>query len=99
MTLYTGVAIDQLLTGDLSYLSGVGEFLAGSIADVSYTLLSGPALGQQIEGLPFSGDIKITIDYIAAVPESATWALMLAEFGMISYSLRRRGAIMALARY
>jgi len=33
----------------------------------------------------------------AAVPEPATWALMLAGFGMVGYALRRRRAAVAFA--
>ncbi len=86
--LYTSADIDQLLTGDLSYFSGAGYFSAGSAPNLSYTLLSGPALGPQFRGIPSSGDITLTINYIAAVPELATWAMMLVGFGMIGAATR-----------
>ena len=35
----------------------------------------------------------------AAVPEPATWAMMLAGFGLIGSGMRRRNAVMARVTY
>lgn len=54
---------------------------------------SGSTFTGQITGLDISaGGVasSVVTRVIAAVPESTTWALMLAGFGMVGYALRRR---------
>lgn len=47
-----------------------------------------------------SGDAPITAAVtIAAVPETATWAMMLAGFGMIGFAARRRTSVTTAVRF
>lgn len=43
-------------------------------------------IGSTTQTASYSG----TLDFSAAVPEPGTWALLLAGFGMVGYSMRRR---------
>lgn len=40
-----------------------------------------------------SGSYSVNIQYSSAVPEPATWALMILGFGVVGYSMRRRQAV------
>jgi hypothetical protein len=76
---------------------------------ISQILLMGVALGdaaalvEESGTLTWSGQVSLTYDYIpraappalAAVPEPATWALMLAGLGVAGTALRRRRALAA----
>lgn len=41
-------------------------------------------------GLPFLAGVTLTQEAVAAVPEPATWAMMLVGFGGIGFAMRRR---------
>ena len=90
--------------------SGGGAFIDGKLASVnSYGLTFGTNFGDFSGGLnsgwgEFSGYVPIFIhtDFIngaisAAVPEPATWALMIGGFGLAGASLRRRRLAVAKA--
>lgn len=82
--------------------SGGPQFLNGRLASVtSYGLSFGTAFGD-IDGAlnssfgEFSGYVPVYIhqDWLSSVvPEPATWAMMIAGFGLVGGSLRRRRAI------
>jgi hypothetical protein len=62
-------------TADLSHTAGITFILP---AHVSFTSASGVFLSQAPS------------DVASAVPEPATWAMMLIGFGAVGYSLRRK---------
>jgi hypothetical protein len=81
--------------------SGGPQFVGGDIASVtSYGLTFGTAWGDCRAGLQsscgeFSGYVPVHIhrDFIAAaqaVPEPATWAMLIAGFGLVGTAARRR---------
>lgn len=45
------------------------------------------------------GSFKVTITNTAAVPEPATWALMLVGFGMVGFAMRKRAQVNTTVRY
>lgn len=63
-----------------------------SVGTVGTTFARGPGtyelrlIGSTTQTASYSG----TLDFSAAVPEPGTWALLLAGFGMVGYSMRRR---------
>lgn len=65
---------------------------AFTIGTVGTTFTRGPGTyelrlsGSTTQTASYSG----TLDFSAAVPEPGTWALLLAGFGMVGYSMRRR---------
>ena len=86
--------------------SGGGAFIGGKLASInSYGLTFGTGLGDYKSGLQSSwgelnGFVPIAIhtDFIAsamAVPEPATWALMILGFGAVGGAMRRRHAVKA----
>lgn len=93
-TFYYDYPISQNLTGNLSYYQGQGSFEIGATTWPKLTYVSGRGvdLANQRGGRPFDSDYRIVITYdeVPAVPEPATWALMLAGFGMIGSAMRRR---------
>lgn len=100
-TFYLQYPISQELTGNLSYYEGEGDFEIGAFTFPAYTYVSGRGVdfGNQLGGRPFDSDYRIAIDFEAApfVPEPSTWALMLAGFGMVGFSMRRRRSAVAVA--
>lgn len=81
--------------------SGGPGFVDGKIASVnSYGLSFGPGYGDYREGLnsswgEFSGYVPLYIhkEWLnGVVPEPATWAMMIAGFGLVGGALRRRRA-------
>jgi hypothetical protein len=90
LTISYAISISQLVTENLSYYQGQGLFEAGGFIIPTYTYVSGDyRIGAPTSGRPFMTPISITIDFTPAVPEPATWALMLAGFGMVGYAMRR----------
>ncbi len=77
-----------------TYTSGFGAFVArtsgkfGAIAGQSYTI--------SFDGIA-NGDTTSFIDAVAltTVPEPASWALMVAGFGLVGFAARRRSAAVA----
>jgi hypothetical protein len=71
---------------------------------VAYTFdaLAGSYTGTSAGGLFFGGsavaggDISVTYTYTSAVPEAATWALMLVGIGAVGGTMRRRSATLAV---
>lgn len=66
----------------------------GSAYTVSFQNLAGVAFGSH-------GGINatVTLDSVAAVPEPATWALMILGFGAVAGAMRRRSAQRATVRF
>jgi hypothetical protein len=66
----------------------------GSAYTVSFQNLAGVAFGSR-------GGINatVTLDSVAAVPEPATWALMILGFGAVAGAMRRRSAQRATVRF
>ncbi|MBD8547906.1 PEPxxWA-CTERM sorting domain-containing protein [Sphingomonas sp. CFBP 8760] len=98
------------LTGNACYANASPKAIAtgspsvdASCSAVSFTYSDGFSL----TGFDFTGTLTginfriveaaFVPDVTFAIPEPATWALMLAGFGMVGYSLRRRRARLAFA--
>jgi hypothetical protein len=78
--------------------SGGPQFVDGKLASVtSFGLSFGTDFGDILPGLndtfgEFNGFVPTAIhaDFLAAIPEPATWALMITGFGLVGTSLRRQ---------
>ncbi|WP_293682751.1 PEPxxWA-CTERM sorting domain-containing protein [uncultured Phenylobacterium sp.] len=89
-TLYLGAAAGVL---------GAAGSSAGAISDFAHTATLGPARVLDANGRLVGGATVSSTDsdysYAVAVPEPATWALMIGGFGLAGASLRRRRAVAA----
>ena len=98
-------------TGTIGF--GTGLFAALNITGTSlgFTQFAGPALFSGTASAPMfmtgtfaltsivSGRSTLTIsEAVAAIPEPATWAMMIGGFGMIGFAARRRRASPTLRR-
>jgi hypothetical protein len=82
-------ADSETLTGDLSAFLGPGTLsFAFGIVDTSLPLAVGTA--STVRDQNFETVITLTYDSIAAVPEPATWGMMIFGFGLAGAALRRR---------
>jgi hypothetical protein len=83
----------QTLTGNLS------NFLTGNVrisTDASALFASVPAANVVYSAPSITGgQAQFTLTYESAVPEAATWALLLVGFGMVGVAARRRSAAVA----
>jgi hypothetical protein len=100
---------NQTFTGNLLYevlLNGSPIFSDTTVTGQPFTerttnpfeLLMGESYSLSFHGLQFEGDNTAYIDGVslsAAVPEPATWAMMLLGFGAIGFALRRRRSAIA----
>ncbi|MCY7280567.1 MAG: FxDxF family PEP-CTERM protein [Sphingomonas bacterium] len=80
-----------LLNGLAFTLSPTGIFENGTLANVSLTAGANNTLivnGQNFGDGAFSGTLVFAAQ--SAVPEPATWAMMLLGFGAVGFSVRRR---------
>ena len=79
--------------GFLTWYNPVQQVTAtdGSQFTVEFVNLAGVAFG----GTTYA-PVKITVDSVAAVPEPASWALMIVGFGMAGATFRRRRALTAV---
>ena len=92
-TLGATITLEQLLTGGgstvIQQVTGTGRFLElqtnNLMANTTYRFLY--TLNSPAGGATLSGNASF---YQAAVPEPATWALMLIGFGGIGMAMRRR---------
>ena len=70
------------------------------IADGNLTILNSRGAAYAFTGISNNGrsfNGSITYSVISAVPEPASWAMMIAGFGLAGAALRRRGTIVAIA--
>jgi hypothetical protein len=77
----------------LPFAIGNGTFTATFVVDPPYslTVTGGSIIPDTVTPEVPSGTLTVTYVYDAAVPEPATWAMMIAGFGMIGRRMRRRG--------
>lgn len=98
-------------TGNISFGSNLISPFQIQSANLGFTQFGGPTvftgspsnptflLGTFNFGGIVSGNSTLTISRaVAAVPEPATWAMMLIGFGAVGFSVRRRGATMTVRR-
>ncbi len=94
------VAFDPL-TGK-GYISSTFNDSAGAFAYAGLDLLDGTAtsttfVGQHGSASPFGMSGLAFLGATAAVPEPATWAMMLTGFGLVGFSVRRSKRVAATA--
>ena len=100
-----GITVDVSSSASFAQFSTVGNLTAptGPKNEVDFTSL---ATGQyvRLNWSALQGNYPGLNEFIAggvtaAVPEPATWALMIAGFGMVSFSLRRRAKVSTPVTY
>ena len=87
-TVSVGTKSDPYIVSSTAWGTYTFDFTAhGTSADIAFT------------GSALPGDTSVGLDNvtISAVPEPATWAMMLLGFGMVGFALRRRGQIANVA--
>jgi len=82
-----GAAITQVTGSGNNLTLNTGLLTAGTMYRLSYT-----------GNLTTAGNISGNATFTAAVPEPATWAMMLLGFGGIGFAMRRRRRGLALAQ-
>lgn len=99
ITLSGGTTQTRTSPFELGIFTGVGTILGSPTVDpASITLSSGFVTGQSLVSKATSFRITYTYDPVAApVPEPASWALMIAGFGLAGVALRRRRIRIAFA--
>lgn len=99
ITLSGGTTQTRTSPFELSIFTGTGTILGSPTVDpASITLSSGFVTGQSLVSKATSFRITYTYDPVAApVPEPASWALMIAGFGLAGAALRRRRIRIAFA--
>lgn len=87
-----GFYITSTGSGGVEYTNATLGDVRASNSDLSIMVGYGKAypFGGSNAGRAFNGSLTYTLD--AAVPEPASWALMIGGFGMVGASLRRRRA-------
>lgn len=96
---YTGLG--NVFTGGTSFMDGGVSY---SLAEFSYRRDLGNPVSEYTatpggDGNDYNGNFRITAASVGAVPEPATWAMMLAGFGMIGFAARRRSSVKTTVRY
>lgn len=101
VTFYTatnggGIGIEDFYGFQQLLLTDGPQLFSGTVA--APTLLTGTFALTQVEG---GGKYTLTVteQAAAAVPEPATWAMMLAGFGMVGFGLRRRSTVKTTVSY
>lgn len=67
----------------------VGFDIGYTLRSTWYGLFSGDPLANVLNKVDWSGTVRVTYGY-AAVPEPATWAMLLLGFGLVGSALRTR---------
>lgn len=85
--------------GALCYLSDILVGPANAVADLTINnfalSFSGLTAPYTVAGGDF--DAAVTGTFAGAVPEPATWAMLIAGFGMVGFAARRRRAVASIA--
>lgn len=95
LTSLDGVAFQEASTGTLQMgtgqpLAGQSFSLTGDARFVKLDILNNYGQGTYAERDWNSGLSEVRFAGVSAVPEPATWAMMLLGFGAVGYSMRRR---------
>jgi opacity protein-like surface antigen len=97
-------------TGLLNFTSGASTIFSFNLAGLVSANGRPPAFGTTVsnassftygDGTPITinaGSVG-TLDAVAAVPEPATWAMMMLGFGMVGFGLRRRSNVKTTVSY
>lgn len=93
-----GVNFNTILTGVQEFRNLLNQTLVvGGTNTLFVSGTVGTAGGTTPADASFSGNLSFAAQ-AAAVPEPAAWAMMIAGFGFVGYSLRRTRATVRLAR-
>ncbi len=82
-----GLFTPGILGGSLTWDNPTQQLVAAD--GTKFTVSFGSVAGAQFGGTT-RAPVTVTLDSVAAIPEPATWAMMLLGFGLIGYSLRAR---------
>lgn len=85
-------ASGSLLVSMTAATSDAGSAMTDATSTVSFTASGNHRVGWMLSPLPTAAEAPA-----AAVPEPATWATMVAGFGLLGGTLRRRRTVAALA--
>lgn len=97
---YSGQGIEGFANGVTSnvfrFNTATGAFVATDNTTFSVTNSSGTSF-TGTNGVTFTGGSGISSAITASVPEPATWAMMIAGFGLVGGTMRRRSTKIAFA--
>lgn len=85
--------------GTWFYASGVGQVVTGGLytAALSFSFNRSPSKDIVVDRV-FAVSTTDAADVLVPIPEPSSWAMMLAGFGLVGFSMRRRrGALVAAA--
>jgi hypothetical protein len=86
--IFTGFGFSQIAGFTINPSTNLAGF------DASRVSLTNNSLGLNFAGLSYNTDTVVSLNFTpvasAAVPEAATWAMMLAGFGVTGFMMRRR---------
>lgn len=90
--------VKTTFTDNLDQYTGDGYLYLAGIPNIS-AMIDGRSAQPGDFSTPGGGGgtFKVTFDYTPAIPEPATWALMLTGFALTGYALRRRRIVFASA--
>lgn len=95
-------AVTNLLTSndDFGFI-GESGFTYSLLAGTSYSAVAAGYRNTDVGSyaLAINGPGTVTFGSTSAVPETATWAMMLAGFGMIGFAARRRASVTTTVRF
>lgn len=100
----SGQAQFNVSAANFANFIGVGNYAATLVGHTALTVqgVSPPNYGTVGSGVIGSGTVKLTYTYTqvaAAIPEPASWVMMIAGFGIVGATMRRRRPVSVRIRY